>query len=129
MNVLAGCAAAAGLLLTANHALAQDISGRWSGFGQAKIASNGKLESFRCRVAYDRQTSRVFSVRAVCANPSVRIIQTGTVLKVRQNTFIGDLYSQEFDVRGRVRVVVTGSRQTVTVRASSGSGLIKLKRR
>ena len=129
MKIFVSFAAAAGLFLISSSVAAQDISGRWSGFGKAKIASSGKMESFRCRVAYDRQTSRVFAVRAVCANPSVRIVQNGTVLKVRRNTFVGELYNQEFDVRGRVRVVVAGNRQTVTIRASEGSGSIRLKRR
>ena len=126
-------ALAASLSVVALPVAAQDISGNWSGFGKAKIASSGKMENFRCRVAYRRQSEKVFGVKAVCANPSTKIIQTGTVLKVRHNTFVGEFTNPDFDIRGRVRIVVAGAgsaaKQTVTLSATEGTGTLNLSRR
>jgi hypothetical protein len=113
----------------ATTASAVDISGRWSGFGKATFASTGKSENFRCRVTYTRQSAKVYAVNAVCANPSTRVIQTGMILQVRGNTFVGDFHNAQFDVRGRVRVTVSGNRQSVTMSSSEGRGVLTLSRR
>lgn len=129
---LAFCASAlliAGMAITSAPAQAKGLHGQWSGFGKAKLASSGKTESFRCKVTYDRETSTVFGVRAVCANPSIRIIQTGKVLKVRENTYRGELYNRAYDLRGNVRIVVTGSKQKVTLTSDGGSGTLTLSKR
>lgn len=118
-----------GLMAASASAQARGLSGQWSGFGKAKLASSGKTESFRCKVTYDRETPTVFGIKAVCANPSIKIIQTGKVLKVRENTYKGELYNQAYDLRGRVRIVVTGSEQKVTLTSDSGNGTLTLKKR
>lgn len=126
------CASAlliAGLVVASGPAQAKGLHGQWSGFGKAKLGSSGKTESFRCKVTYDRETPTVFGVRAVCANPSIKIIQTGKVLKVRENTYKGELYNRAYDLRGDVRIVVTGSKQKVTVTSDGGNGTLTLKKR
>ncbi len=124
LATLAGLIVAAGT----SRALAIDISGSWSGFGKAEVASSGKSENFRCRVTYVRQSAKVYAVNAVCANPSTRIVQTGTVLEVRPNTFVGDFHNAQFDVRGRVRVTVNGGRQAVSLSSPEGNGTLSLRR-
>ena len=118
-----------GFLASGASAQAKGLSGSWSGFGKAKLASSGKTESFRCKVTYNQETEKVFGVRAVCANPSIKIIQTGKVLKVRENTYKGELYNREYDLSGKVRIVVDGQIQKVTLTADQANGSLTLKKR
>lgn len=120
--------AAAPLMLTAPAVHAASIDGAWSGNGFVKPKS-GARESVRCRVRYDRQTDKVYGVVATCATPSNKIHQTGTLLKVNDGRYVGDFYNGQFDISGRVRVIVNGSRQTVTFSSGSGSGRMELRRR
>ena len=129
VSVCASALLLAGLTLSSASAQAKGLSGQWNGFGKAKLASSGKTESFRCKVTYNRETPTVFGVKAVCANPSIKIIQTGKVLKVRENTYRGELYNQAYDLRGNVRIVVNGSEQKVTLTADEGNGTLTLRKR
>lgn len=118
-----------GLLIAASTAgAAASISGTWSGSGYVDPA-NGPRESVRCRITYSQLSKTVFSVKATCATTSVKIIQTGEVLMVNPSRYIGDFYSNQYDVSGRVRVIVKGSRQTVTFSSQRGRGRVTLKRR
>ena len=71
----------------------------------------------------------MFAVSANCASNSGNVRQTGEVLKIRANTYVGDFYNRQFDIRGRVRVRIRGGRQTVTFSSSSGGGSVSLKKR
>ena len=55
-------------------------------------------------------------------------MQTGEVLEVGVGRFAGDLYNPQFDVSGRVRVQVSGNRQTVTFFGAQGKGTLSLVR-
>jgi hypothetical protein len=109
------------------NAQSSSIEGTWSGGGYAQLSS-GQREKIRCRVRYTRETADVFGVSAVCASPSLKVTQTGTISRVAANRFVGDLYNPEFDVSGRIRVVVSGSQQSVTMSSSKGSGSLTLSR-
>ena len=74
-------------------AAAQDISGNWVGFGKAKLTKSGKSESFRCRVVYAKAGSTTYNVKAACANPSIRLDQTGQVRRLRNNKFAGSFHN------------------------------------
>jgi hypothetical protein len=115
------------LMLTAPAANAASLDGAWSGSGFVKPKS-GEKENVRCRVRYNRQTDKVYGVVATCATPSNKIHQTGTLLKVNDDRYVGDFYNGQFDISGRVRVIVNGSRQTVTFSSGSGSGRMELRR-
>jgi hypothetical protein len=107
---------------------AAPIDGTWSGGGYVK-PTDGKRERVSCRVTYRRQTPKVFSVSAVCASTSTQIRQSGEVLKVTANTYVGDLFNSEYNISGRVRIRVKGRRQSVSFRSSSGSGSMTLRKR
>ncbi|MEO1204707.1 MAG: hypothetical protein AAFV45_00090 [Pseudomonadota bacterium] len=109
-------------------AWAATLQGTWSGSGYIN-PSEGKREKVRCRITYSRQTPKIYSVRAVCATASGKVNQTGEVLMVNPNRYIGDFYNPEFDISGRVRVTISGSRQTVTLFGSRGSGRVTLTKR
>lgn len=104
------------------------MGGSWSGSGYIK-PSNGERTNVRCRVRYSRQTPKIYSVRATCASKGQSLRQTGEVLMVRPNRFVGDFYSQQFDVGGRISITLRGSRQTVTFSGDGVSGRLTLRRR
>ena len=110
----------------ASHAAS--IEGTWSGSGFVK-PKDSKRQKVRCRITYSRESKKVFGVRASCATTSNKILQTGKVLKVSSKRYIGDFYNKEFDVSGRVRVSVSGSRQTVSFSSLRGHGRVTLRKR
>lgn len=127
LSFLALAIAAFALVLPAVPAEAAAIDGSWSGSGYLAV-SQGQKERVRCRVTYSRQTSTVFSVSATCASSSAQVRQSGTLLKVSATSYVGDIYNAEYDVSGRVRVVVKGSTQTVTFTSSAASGQLSLRK-
>ena len=106
-------------------AAAVALDGTWSGSGYIKPTS-GHRERIRCRVTFDRQSPKVFGVRATCASSSNSVRQTGEVLMIRPNYYAGDFYNRQYDMSGRIRVRVTGSTQTVTFSGESGRGKLRL---
>lgn len=109
-------------------ASAASLSGTWSGGGYVK-PTDGKRERVHCRVTYSQQSSKVFSVSAVCASKSNKIRQSGEVLKVSSTRYVGDFYNSQFDISGRVRVKISGNTQTVTFKSASGYGSMTLRKR
>jgi hypothetical protein len=107
---------------------AASIEGTWSGSGFVK-PKDSKRQKVRCRITYFRESKKVFGVRASCATTSNKILQTGKVLKVSSKRYIGDFYNQQFDISGRVRVSVSGSRQTVSFSSLRGHGRVSLRKR
>jgi hypothetical protein len=108
-------------------ASAASLAGTWRGNGYVAPKSAAR-EKVRCRVTYRKQSAKVFSVRAVCASKSATVRQTGTVLMVNRNRYIGDFYNSQFDVSGRVRVTLHGASQTVTFSGGSGHGRLTLRK-
>jgi len=107
---------------------AASLSGTWSGSGYVQ-PSNGQRESVRCKITYSRQSDKVFGVSAVCASPSAQIRQTGEVLMVNENRYVGDFYNSSYDISGRVNVSISGSSQTVSFKSASGHGSLSLSKR
>ena len=127
----AGLAAAllfAGSLVAAQPAWSASLQGSWSGGGFVKPQS-GQRERVRCRVSYGRVNRRVYSVSATCATTSTTIRQTGEIIMTSPNRFVGDFVNHQYNVRGRVRVIVRGNRQSVTFSSANGSGALTLSRR
>ena len=110
-----------------SYAQSTALEGVWSGSGYIKPKS-GEREKVHCRISYDKETSTVYRAVATCASTAAKITQSGSILKVNANRYIGDFYNSEYDVSGRIRVIIRGSRQTVTMTSNEGSGRIKLKK-
>ena len=72
---------------------------------------------------------KIYVVSARCASASTSLNQTGELLKVRSNLFVGDFYNPQFDVRGRIRVVISGNTQRVTLKSDRATGSLRLKKR
>lgn len=119
---------ATGLAAPTTPAYAVSLEGNWSGSGHVKPKS-GQRERVRCRVSYARQSAKVYFVSATCATASTTIRQTGQLLMVNPNRYVGDFYNSAYDISGRVRVIVRGASQTVTFSSASGSGSMTLRKR
>ncbi len=117
-----------GVTLSASPTAAASLQGSWSGKGYVS-PKEGARESVTCRISYSQESGNVFGVKATCASPSANIRQTGEVLMVNPNLFVGDFYNPDFDMSGRVRVTLSGSSQTVTFSGDHGSGSIILTKR
>ncbi|QKP76707.1 hypothetical protein HT051_04120 [Methyloligella sp. GL2] len=107
---------------------ASSIEGTWSGSGTAH-PKDGKPERVSCRVTYKQQSSNVYGIRATCATSSNKINQTGSLLEVNPNRYVGDFYNAQYDVSGRVRVTVSGSTQNVSFESPRGRGTVTLRKR
>ncbi|MDX2288397.1 MAG: hypothetical protein NW217_06200 [Hyphomicrobiaceae bacterium] len=118
---------AMGMAISGQRAQAVSLDGEWSGKGYVQ-PTQGAREQVHCRVRYTRQSGRVFSVVATCATSSFKIRQTGEVLMVTPTRYVGDFHNAEFDVSGRIRVIVAGTRQTVTLSGRAGQGSLTLSK-
>lgn len=116
------------IALQATAATAGELAGNWSGSGYL-MPKSGAKENVQCRVGYEKQTATVFRVSATCATASVKIIQTGEVLEVGADRYVGDFYNPQFDASGRVRVQLAGSRQSVTFSGPLGHGALTLSKK
>jgi hypothetical protein len=131
LSRLAGLVVAGTALCVAimpSPAQAASLDGVWVGGGFVE-PREGRRESVRCRVRYSQVTSNVYSVSARCASPSGRIDQTGEVVRVNANRYVGDFYNAQFNVSGRARVRLNGSSQSVTLWGGAGSGRLTLRKR
>ncbi len=116
------------LVLSVGKADAASLAGEWSGSGVVS-PTDGPREKVRCRISYRQESEKVFGLTATCATRSNKIQQTGKLLMVNTTNYIGDFYNPAHDVTGRVRVVVRGTRQTVTFESARGSGRVTLRKR
>lgn len=107
---------------------AEELTGNWSGEGTV-TQKEGPTEKVRCRISYRRESDKVFGVDARCASTSKKVSQTGELLQVNDVTFVGDFSSKQYDISGRVRVVLDGTTQTVTFKSPRGEGQVTLTKR
>ena len=127
---LGGLALIAALLTLAPApaASAAALAGDWSGEGTV-TQTEGPTEKVRCRVSYKQEAAKIFGVVAQCASTSKKMKQTGELLEVRPGVYTGEFNLPQYDVSGRVRVVLNGETQTVTFKSPRGEGEVILTRR
>ena len=107
---------------------ADSFAGLWRGSGYVNPVE-GQREKVRCRVVYRRLSADRYGVTARCATQSVNIDQSGEVRRTGRNSYAGTFYNMEYNVRGRIRVRVSGNRQSVTLNSPQGSGRLTLFKR
>lgn len=117
------------LALCLSHAPAgaASLEGTWSGAGMTN-PNKGQREQVRCRITYKRESAKVFGVTAKCATSSVKMRQTGKLLEISPSRYVGEFYNPDYDVSGRVRVIIKGSAQTVTFESPRGTGSVTLRK-
>jgi hypothetical protein len=123
--MLAGSLAGASLPISAANAA--ELEGSWSGGGTVRFASGGE-EQARCRAHYSRRSNAVYVLRATCATASGKAAQSATLQRVGDNRYSGTFYNSEFDITGRIYVILRGSSQSVRLTSSSGSASFRLSR-
>jgi len=116
------------ILTPTTAASAAVLAGDWSGEGTV-TQTEGPTEKVRCRVSYKKESAKVYGVEAQCASTSKKMRQTGELLEVRPGVFTGSFNLPQYDVSGRVRVVLEGETQTVTFKSPRGEGEVTLTRR
>jgi hypothetical protein len=92
------------------------------------MPKSGQREKVRCRVSFTPHGSKVVAVTATCASASTSIRQTGQLSMVSPNRYVGDFYNSEYDISGRIRVIISGSSLTATFSSANGSGNLNLKK-
>ena len=129
-RALCGLALLAPLVVLAptTAASAAALAGEWSGEGTV-TQTEGPTEKVRCRVSYKQESAKVYGVEAHCASTSKMMKQTGELLEVRPGVFTGKFNLTQYDISGRVRVVIEGESQTVTFESPKGEGEVTLTRR
>ena len=116
------------MLAPAPASAATALAGEWSGEGTV-TQTEGATEKVRCRVSYKQESAKVYGVTAQCASTSQMTKQIGELLEVRPGVYTGEFNLTQYDVSGRVRVVVEGETQTVTFKSPRGEGEVVLSRR
>ena len=99
----------------------------WSGGGTVTYRTGGS-ERARCRVSYSGRGGAIVSFSGTCATPSGTAEQSGTLRRTGPNSYSGSFYNSQLGVRGRAFVSVNGDSQTVSLRSSSGSATLSLRR-
>lgn len=111
-----------------SHADPGGLTGSWSGGGWVAF-SNGNKEKARCRATYRRAGKNSYSLSATCATSSGKASQTATVYELANNRYRGSFYNIEYNVRGTIRVVVSGRSQKVSLAGEGASASLSLRRR
>ncbi|PPD07533.1 MAG: hypothetical protein CTY28_08610 [Hyphomicrobium sp.] len=109
-------------------AVAGELVGTWSGTGTVTLA-NGAREKARCRASYISAGGRTYAMSATCATAAAKVSQTAIVSQNTKNRFGGTFYNPEFGVTGRIRIILSGARQTVYLSGSSGHATFNMHRR
>jgi hypothetical protein len=109
-------------------AVAAELVGSWTGGGTVTLAS-GAREKARCRASYIAAGGRTYAMTATCATASAKVTQTAIVSQNTKNRFGGTFYNPEFGVTGRIRIIVSGKRQTVYLSGGSGHATFNMHRR
>lgn len=103
------------------------IAGSWRGGGWVAF-SNGKKEKARCRATYRRASKDSYRLSAICATSSGKASQTATVYRLTASRYRGSFYNTEYNVRGTIRVVVSGGSQRVSLAGDGASASLSLHR-
>jgi hypothetical protein len=104
------------------------LAGSWSGGGWVSF-STGAKEKARCRATYSRAGNKSFRMHATCATSSGKASQTATVYHVSGSRYRGSFYNSDYNIRGTIRVVVSGGSQQVSLAGDGASASLSLRRR
>ena len=127
--VLAGLGLASATVLASVTPVAAQrasIVGTWNGGGTVVFPS-GQKENARCRATF-RPQGRSYSMYAVCATPSARVVQTADVVRTGSNSFRGDFFNSEFGVSGSISIRLSGSSLRASLSGGGGTAYFSLSR-
>ena len=115
------------LMLTcvALSTLSDAAQGSWIGSGT--VSHRGNVDRVQCRVRYTKSSENSYATSSVCTTENGRYEISGHVTKLGGNRYQGTVTSG--NETGRVLMVLSGDRQSVTVTSPSGSAKLTLSRR
>ena len=126
---LAICASLVGVAaVDVVSAQAAELAGSWVGSGSMAL-STGTKERASCRARYSKIGKSSYAMSASCATASARVDQTATLRQTGANSFAGSFYNAQYNTRGAISVVVSGSTQNISISGEAGRGFFKLYRR
>lgn len=114
------------LVAGAGAAVADTLSGSWSGAGS--VAYSQTTEKARCKANYARVSGTLYRMNASCATPSGRVDQTATLNRVGDNEYAGSFHNPQYNVSGSIHVTLRGDSQHVNLSGNGGNGSFSLKR-
>ena len=101
------------------------IEGSWIGSGTVSRGAN--VDRVQCRVRYTKSSEKTYATSSVCTTENGRYEISGHVTNIGGNRYQGTVTSG--NETGRVTMVHSGDRQSVSVTSPSGSAKITLSRR
>ena len=104
---------------------ATSIEGTWIGSGTVSRGAN--VDRVQCRVRYTKSSENSYATSSVCTTENGRYEISGHVTRIGGNRYQGTVTSG--NETGRVTMVHSGDRQSVTVTSPSGSAKVTLSRR
>ena len=127
----AAAAAAATLAVIAVPAVAtaqgEGLAGSWRGNGSVVLPS-GATETARCRVSFSKQGGKSYSMNAICASSSARVVQTASLEQVGANRFAGDFTDSEYGVTGTIRLTLSGNSLSANLNGGGAKTYFNLNR-
>lgn len=130
MRILLAGVVVIGLSLIGNagSAMAASLDGTWSGGGTV-TPDQGEKEKARCRAVFKKYSTKSYRMVAKCSIPSLGVVrQEAVVKKTGANTYTGNFFNSEYNVRGKITIIVKGDRQTVSLKADAGSAFLTFKK-
>jgi len=115
-------------VVSSGPASAQSLVGSWAGGGMI-IYPSGEKERARCRATFRMAGGGDFSMRAVCATASARVVQNAALSRLTGSTYMGEFYNTEYGISGSIRIRVHGSnRLSASMKGGGGSAHFSLNR-
>jgi hypothetical protein len=129
--------AAAGILMAAfgiggasvssARAESGSIIGSWSGSGSIAFSSGSK-ERARCRAHFAKTGATSYAMTATCATASAKVDQTATLYRTGARSYSGTFFNQQYNTGGKIRITVSGRRQTVRLSGEAGTAFFSLRK-
>jgi hypothetical protein len=105
-------------------AAAVSLEGVWKGSGIVRYS--GKADAVVCRVRYKKVTAKSFDYTATCAITDAKYELTGRVVSTGGGRYAGTVPSEQGKETGRVRLIQSGKRLSISVTGARGSASLTL---
>jgi hypothetical protein len=106
---------------------APGLEGYWSGAGT--VSYKGGADQVRCRVRYTKAGGSSYTYNSTCATENGRYEVNGKVSSAGSNRYTGSATSPDYKGQpGKVLLIQSGNRLSVTVTSGSGSAKLSFSR-
>jgi hypothetical protein len=116
-----------GASVSSARAESGSIIGSWSGSGSIAFSSGSK-ERARCRAHFAKTGATSYAMTATCATASAKVDQTATLYRTGARSYSGTFFNQQYNTGGKIRITVSGRRQTVRLSGEAGTAFFSLRK-